>query len=195
MLTDENGNLVLPVVQERRIHVGFHNSKTFIDELTLAHLVPSLDEKGFGTDLVYHGQLELPSYVKQEWGMALVFMIEYKVRLTVKAPLQRKTGLSALVETFTKAAKEPAEKEFVEKLICCGWGAWGICDSFIDRYLEVEVTTSSTHNPFGSLIYVPKTIKPSSETTETTKESQRLHVLFNFHDDTFPPASSVRGNI
>lgn len=195
-LTDEKGNLVLPTVQERRVHVGFHNSKTFVDELTLAHLVPELDEKEFGTDLVYHGQLELPSYVKNEWGMALVFMVEYKIQLAVKAPVQKKTGLSAIVETFSKAPKEQPEKQFIEKLVCCGWGAWGICDSFIDRYMEVQLETSAAQNPFGTLIYSPKVANKSGESEEKTtgtKESQTLNVLFNFHDDTFPPASSIRG--
>lgn len=193
ILTDEKGNIVLPIVQERRAHVGFHNSKTFVDELTVAHLVPDLDEKGFGTDLIYHGQFELPSYVKQEWGMALVFMIEYKIQLTVNAPTQKKTGLSALVETFSKAPKEQPEKKIIEKLVCCGWGAWGICDSFIDRYLEVELETSATHNPFGTLIYSPKMRAEPGESREKAEESQTLKALFNFHDDSFPAASSVRG--
>ena len=118
--------------------------------------------------------------------------------MTIKGAVEKKTGLSALVETFTKAPKEPAEKQFVEKLVCCGWSSWGICDSFIDRYLEVPVETTSTHNPFGSLIYAPKSNKQSSDSAEKSvdsKENQYLTTLFNFHDETYPPASSIRGNL
>ena len=194
MMTDDKGDLILPVVQERRIHVGFHNSKTFIDKLVLANVVPDFDEQGHGTDLVYHGQLELPSYIPGEWGMALIFMIEYKVQLAVRAPIEKKTGLSALVETFSKAPKEPNEKQFIEKLICCGWSSWGICDAFVDRYLEVPVDTSASQNPFNSLIYTPK-INCDSTKPDQVKSNQELTLLFRFHDESYPPLSSVRGMV
>ena len=132
LITDDKGNIIMPEIEERRIHMGFHNGHNFIGSTVLTNAVPELDDKGKGSELVFHGQVEMPKYMPKEYGVALVFAIEYKFRLTVLAPLEKKTGLSAFVESLSpKSAGPPLEKTFVEKVVSLGWSSWNICDYFV----------------------------------------------------------------
>ncbi len=130
MISDETDSLILPVIEERRIRIGFHNGYSFIGPSVLTNAVPELDDRGHGSDLVFHGQLELPKYLPREAGVVLGFVVEYKVRITVRAPAEKKNALSALVDTITKAPKPAIEKAYVDKLVSLGWSAWSVCDEF-----------------------------------------------------------------
>lgn len=213
MISDDKGALILPTIEERRIHIGFHNGRTFLGPTVLTNAVPKINESGHGTDLVFHGQIDLENYIQGEPGIALVFVVEYKVKLTVRAPIEKKTGLSAFMESLspTSAAKAPVEKAFVEKLVCCGWSAWNVSNQYIGKLLqdatltiglEEEIVASVIHststNPFHVLVYAPSKELANDAATEQSgvlKDEQTLSLHFRFHDELYPPISSIRGMI
>jgi hypothetical protein len=138
LLTDENGALLLPTITERRIHIGFHNSRVFMGTPVLTNVIPQLDENGMGSDLTFQGQVELPKYIAGESGMALVFVVEYKVVITAKAPPEKKPGF------FSPAPKTPTERTYIEKLVCVGWSWWDICENFAGS-LNISTHLSRYH--------------------------------------------------
>ena len=136
MLTDEDGSILLPTIKERRIKVGFHNAHTFVDNTVLTNVIPNIKDHGRGTDLFFKGQVELPHYMSKELGMALVFVIEYKIELTVRAPIEKKSTMAIIKESFSRT-KSTIEKIQLEKLVSIGWANWNICDLFIGIHLIV----------------------------------------------------------
>ncbi|KAJ3087899.1 Nephrocystin-4, partial [Quaeritorhiza haematococci] len=142
-------HLALPTILERRIHLGFHNTFTFLDKPITTTLSPVYDddlEDGF--NLVFNGHLELSKYVPEERGIALVAVLEYKLCITMPEPVKKKKGIGAIIEklggsgtpgisgpvatggTDATIGVEPNEDSTgstattIEKNMCLGWGFW-----------------------------------------------------------------------
>jgi hypothetical protein len=202
LLTDEKGAILLPVITERRIHVGFHNSHVFMGTPVLTNIIPQLDETGHGTELSFQGQVELPKYIAREQGMSLVFVIEYKVKITARAKPEKKKGF------FQSQSKVPLEKTYIEKLVCLGWSSWNVCTNFagilkifmLDNLQRIEVNHRPTPNPFSVPMYAPtiEVVPGQSELLTphrmTFRERHELCISFRFNDEHFPP-STPRGNL
>jgi hypothetical protein len=67
-------------IVERRVHVGVHNGLGFIGTVFSTTLEPVLDDEiGDGFELEFNGHLELANLCVDEPGLAVVFVLEYKV--------------------------------------------------------------------------------------------------------------------
>ncbi|KAI8617651.1 hypothetical protein BC830DRAFT_83661 [Chytriomyces sp. MP71] len=125
MTPDENGNLPLPEIIERRIHIGLHNTQTFLTAPNIITLKPVYSDYvgGDGFEFVFNGNIELEKYVAKNPGMAIVFVVEYKILMMTNQVTQKKTGLGAIIEKLTGEKKESTPLG-IEKIVTVGWGAW-----------------------------------------------------------------------
>jgi hypothetical protein len=125
MMRDEDGRLPLPEVLERRIHIGLHNTQTFLFPPIVTTLQPIHSDHvgGDGFEVVFNGNIELEKYVKSNPGYAVVFIVEYRVLLMTTAEV-KKSGLSALLEKIGGGGEKKVTNLGVEKVVCVGWNAW-----------------------------------------------------------------------
>jgi nephrocystin-4 len=127
MTPDDEGNLPLPDIVERRIQIGLHNSQTFLHAPIITTLNPVYSDYvgGDGFELTFNGNIELDKYLRENSGMAVVFVVEYKVLIMTNEEKKMKSSLGALLErlTLSPTTKTP-QKIGVEKIITVGWGSW-----------------------------------------------------------------------
>nr|KAJ3416726.1 Nephrocystin-4 [Polyrhizophydium stewartii] len=165
-LTPDNlGNLPHPVILERRLHVGFHNTRTFLGQPTIVTLKPRSRSDPDEGRLVFKGTVELDNYVPYDPAMvALVAVMEYKVVLTVNVPVVRKrSGLAGLIDRLASSDSRPPEPtnptDELEKFVVTGWGAWCPHPDLHASEQTLLLETDSGPNPFGAAIYSPKFVK------------------------------------
>ena len=132
LIPDENGLLTLPEVLERRLHIALHNTQTFLSAPTILTLQPVHSEYvgGDGFELVFNGNVELDRYIRKNPGVAIVFVLEYKVLMVTKADKAKKTGLGAILEKIgsaTSGGDKKVTKVGLEKVVSLGWGIWTPC--------------------------------------------------------------------
>ena len=116
---------------ERRIHVGAHNGLHFLGTPFTTTLEPTFDDEiGDGFDLSFNGHLEIAK-VSLDVGVALVFVVEYKVRvLTSEQSSPKKSGISALIEKIGGAAPVETVSAGVDRDVCLGWGFWSPANGY-----------------------------------------------------------------
>lgn len=127
MTPDSFGNYPNAEILERRVLVGFHNGLHFIHTPIVTTLHPEFDDEiGDGFDLVFNGRLELDKYAKDGAdGMAVVFIVEYKVCILTNQPASpKKSGFGAILEKISGPSPNTMEIKNVdvEKDVCIGWG-------------------------------------------------------------------------
>ncbi|KAJ3416505.1 Nephrocystin-4 [Chytridiales sp. JEL 0842] len=143
----------LPEILERRIHIGLHNTHTFLFPPITTTLQPIHSEHvgGDGFELVFNGNVELEKYVRENPGYAVVFVVEYKVLLITAAEV-KKTGIAALLEMLKRGEKK-VESLGVEKVVCVGWNAWTPAGQDVSTPIVIPLLTHVGPNPYNSLIY------------------------------------------
>ncbi|KAJ3068829.1 Nephrocystin-4 [Podochytrium sp. JEL0797] len=156
MTPDENGNLPLPDIIERRIHIGLHNTQTFLATPYITTLKPVYSDYvgGDGFEFVFNGNVELEKYVSGESGVAVVFVVEYKILLMTSDVSKKKTGLGGLIEKVLGEKKE-AVRVGVEKIITVGWGAWTPTVFSGTNPQVIPLDTSVGPNPYSAVTFSP----------------------------------------
>ncbi|KAJ3285151.1 Nephrocystin-4, partial [Rhizoclosmatium sp. JEL0117] len=156
MTPDEHGNLPVPRIIERRIHIGLHNTQTFLSPPTITTLKPVYSEYvgGDGFEFVFNGNLELEKYVRREPGIAVVFIVEYKILLMTNDVSKKKSRLGAFVEKVLGEKREP-EMSGLEKIVTVGWGAWqpSVFDGQNPQVIPLD--TSVGPNPYFAITFAP----------------------------------------
>ncbi|KAJ3031857.1 UNVERIFIED_CONTAM: Nephrocystin-4 [Siphonaria sp. JEL0065] len=156
MTPDENGNLPVPDIIERRIHIGIHNTQTFLSPPIITTLKPVYSEYvgGDGFEFVFNGNVELEKYVARNPGIAIVFVVEYKIMLMTNDVEKKKTGIGAIIEKVLGEKKEPA-RVGVEKIVTVGWGAWtpSVFSGTNPQVIPLDTTVGP--NPYSAVTFSP----------------------------------------
>ena len=126
---DLKGNLPHPNVLERRLHIGIHNTRNFIGPPVVVTLKPRYASEIQEDLLIFRGVVELDNFIENDPQIAVVYVMEYKVSMTVNLPeAKKKKGLAAMIEKISpsdSAVSEPNQPtEKIEKFIVSGWGVW-----------------------------------------------------------------------
>lgn len=152
ILTNLNGDLNPPVIMERRLHLGYHNTFTFIHPPHIINIQHIINDPLLDTTLQFLGNIELDKYMPNQENVSLVFMIEYKVSLTVNAPKDPKRW--RLLEMLRPSGKEGEMLQSFEKFVCVGWGSWNPTEfNGSESIQSVSLDYASCPNPFTSLMY------------------------------------------
>ncbi|KND02206.1 uncharacterized protein SPPG_02691 [Spizellomyces punctatus DAOM BR117] len=131
-----------PTILERRLHIGFHNTHTFLNPTTAPLETPDNDT---GLELVYTGTLGL-QYLHDP-RVALVVGVEYKVFVpTVKEP-------PGFLERVLLGRREVHGMRGVEKVVMVGWMAWVPSRHSGEQARMIPLHTKSGPNPFGRPMY------------------------------------------
>ncbi|KAI9340885.1 hypothetical protein BDR26DRAFT_342199 [Obelidium mucronatum] len=156
MTPDENGNLPVPDIIERRIHIGLHNTQTFLSPPTITTLKPVYSEYvgGDGFEFVFNGNVELEKYVAGNPGIAIVFVVEYKIMLMTSDVEKKKTGIGAIIEKVLGEKKEPTRLG-IEKIVTVGWGAWTPAVFSGANPQVIPLDTSVGPNPYSAVTFCP----------------------------------------
>ncbi|KAK5666070.1 hypothetical protein QVD99_007683 [Batrachochytrium dendrobatidis] len=198
---DENGILPSPVILERRLHIGFHNTFTFIRQPTVVTLKPLVHSDFKNEQLIFMGTVELDNFVPDDPSVAVIFLMEYKVLLTVNAPaIKKRKGIAGIIDKLASSdikRTEPMQPTInIEKLISTGWGAYSPKKDTRNQEHVMYLETQTGINPFGSLIYTPKSVVYSGN-QENYKENELdeanrhqawpLALSFSFNPPTHEP--------
>ncbi|KAJ3118181.1 Nephrocystin-4 [Phlyctochytrium bullatum] len=96
-----DGRLAPAEIVERRLHVGFHNTQVFLSPPVVITLQPTYDDLigGDAFHLTFNGGIDLDKYLPDDPGIAVVFVMDYRVALKVNQDVAKKaTGLAALMQ-------------------------------------------------------------------------------------------------
>jgi hypothetical protein len=127
-LTEKDSQLSPPVILERRLHLAYHNTFTFLHQPTIINLQTSFDENGIGNELQFLGNIQLEKYFPNTNEISLIFMIEYKVSLSVKASSEI-ANWSPLNMLNSKNKEDDSSIQNIEKFVSIGWGSWNASDT------------------------------------------------------------------
>ncbi|KAJ3202533.1 Nephrocystin-4, partial [Entophlyctis luteolus] len=167
MTPDEQGNLPVPEIIERRIHIGLHNTQTFLSPPVITTLKPVYSEHvgGDGFECVFNGNLELEKYVDDP-GIAFIFVVEYKVLMLTNNVEKKKTGLGAIIERLSGDKKEGGGFIGLEKIVPVGWGAWTPSSFNGANPQVIPLDTSVGPNPYSALVHSPTLVGDENEYNE-----------------------------
>ncbi|KAJ3035882.1 Nephrocystin-4 [Rhizophlyctis rosea] len=164
LLVTADGSLQLPTIVERRVHIGLHNSYTFLAPPIITTLETVLKDDGSGSELVFNGNLELSKYMRNVNGAAVVFAVEYKVSMIANVEKAKKSGLTALLEKLGVVAKEGETTAELEKDVYLGWAVW---DTYRHRS---EPAPQPIAKPKTNL--VDEATSPMSSPSEASSDSE-----------------------
>jgi hypothetical protein len=143
----ENGKLIPPIIKERRLLIGFHNSRTFLSGPVITNLHPIMNEEGQSSRFAVHGNVEINDYISKSSDVALILMVEYKVAFT-------NSKIEAKPNFISKMLKSGDSSDMLEKneqVICVGWGY--VQSQLSESVNCVYLNCASLPNPFGALVY------------------------------------------
>ncbi|KAJ1549141.1 Nephrocystin-4 [Cladochytrium tenue] len=167
---NEDGTVLLPEIIERSVHVGLHNAQTFLSTPVVTMLLPVHGDDGGpgGFEMAFSGNVELDRYFRHD-GLAVVFIVEYKVLLLTEPEVTKKSGLSGLIERMSPRPKDQKkEKLGVEKVVSIGWGAWVPALAESSGLQAIPLLANAGSNPYSTEIYFP--INVGEEFDETDQE-------------------------
>jgi hypothetical protein len=127
-ITENDAKLNPPVILERRLHLGYHNTFTFLHPPTIINLQTSFDENGVGNELHFLGNIQLEKYFPNINEISLIFMIEYKVSLTVRASTQN-SNWHPFKMFDSKNKEDDSSIQNIEKFVSVCWGSWNSADT------------------------------------------------------------------
>ncbi|KAI8833131.1 hypothetical protein BJ741DRAFT_666768 [Chytriomyces cf. hyalinus JEL632] len=192
MTPDSTGALPLPEIIERRIHIGIHNTHTFLTAPTITTLKPVYSEYvgGDGFEFVFNGNVELDKYVAGEDGLAVVFVVEYKIMIMTNPVEKKKGGLvGVIIDRLTgNGDKKESGPVGIEKIVTV-----------------IPLDTRVGPNPYSALIFSPTPIGTELEQDEDwldyAFEMGRLATLefpivlsFYFYDQENPESPAGRSS-
>ncbi|KAJ3272165.1 Nephrocystin-4 [Terramyces sp. JEL0728] len=108
MVFDSDGNLKNPIVNERRLYIGYHNSYEFISTPLIVTLTLT-DSESEQADLKFEGKLNIDSFNNED--IPLVMVLEYKLSLEVNKPPEEKGSFAKLMEKFNSTKQDPSLEE------------------------------------------------------------------------------------
>jgi len=113
-----------PTITERRIHIGVHNGYTFLSMPTITNVSPNPTQRNDETfELYFNGNISLDKYCFSDPGIAIVFMIEYRLLYNAKEVDKTKKSNGKL-SNASLASKKLSDSNQQEKSIILGWGIW-----------------------------------------------------------------------
>ena len=118
-------------------------------------LQPAIDEvTGDTTHFSFNGDLELKYHQSKNMLDAIIFLIEYRIKLNVEPMVERKTIISSIKNTVasTLDLDQGSIPNFVYKDVSIGWG---ICYPIDEGYQSIKLINGSSANPFAKYSYVP----------------------------------------
>jgi hypothetical protein len=145
-------------IVERRVHVGVHNGLGFIGTVFSTTLEPVLDDEiGDGFELEFNGHLELANLCVDEPGLAVVFVLEYKVAIeTCESKVLNKGGIGGIIERINGSGVVALENTSVERDVCVGWGFWSPSNGFGNTVLSIPLMFDTINpNTNGNFVYYP----------------------------------------
>ncbi|KAI9003253.1 hypothetical protein BC832DRAFT_99374 [Gaertneriomyces semiglobifer] len=159
----------IPQILERRLHIGFHNTHTFINQ-TILTLEP--DEAG----LTFNGRLDL----KAIGGAALCIGVEYRCQIVRRGQPQKEGWVQRLrSRSRSRGREERDEGEIVDVWI--GWVAW-IPDAPDGTEQYLTMFNELGPNPFGKPMYRPLMDEhDDSEDDEDMEVGNKPTVLFTLN--------------
>ncbi|KAI8910264.1 hypothetical protein EDD86DRAFT_204939 [Gorgonomyces haynaldii] len=198
MTPDEQGQLPQPTVTERRLHFGFHNGFCFLAPPVIVNLNPEQDEDGNASILSFLGNVDLERFIDDP-NVAIVFMVEYKVILTVNVPKEKKTAFSKIVDKISGNGDTLPGQELLEKFCCVGWGAWQPMGSQVAQVSLHSLDYSASPNPFAALMY-RATSDMYLESRDNLEEvilgkEEFLRISFNFGTPEKPVETPVQAPV
>ncbi|KAJ3311767.1 hypothetical protein HDV04_003779 [Boothiomyces sp. JEL0838] len=136
MVFDSDGNLKNPIVSERRLHIGFHNSYEFVSPPLIVTLYPS-DSDSDQSDLIFDGNLTLERYHNEL--IPLVMILEYKLTLEINKPPEEKGSLAKFMEKFNSNKNDPSLEiaNEIEQFVMLGYSTLTKYESdkpFVQRF-------------------------------------------------------------
>lgn len=151
VISDMNVLTNPPMILERRLHLGYHNSYTFLHQ----PIIVNLNTDNESSDLQFKGNIELDKYFPNHPDIHIVFMIEFKVSLNVNIPKDSSKWPDWMMRMFNSSAKEGDTIQNIEKFICVGWGTWHPIEfhNNLNDHQVVTLNNGSQPNPFTSLMY------------------------------------------
>lgn len=122
---DDNGNMIPPVILERRLHLGFHNNHTFLEAPVIINLQPVISEKELESYLAFRGNIQIEKDFSNNPLIELVFMIEYKVQITINSPAEVKSNslISTIIQKISPVGIDLPTIQEIDKFVCVGWGS------------------------------------------------------------------------
>ncbi|KAI9330273.1 hypothetical protein DFJ73DRAFT_631038 [Zopfochytrium polystomum] len=168
---NDDGTIHLPEVIERRVHIGLHNTQTFLLPPFTMTLLPVYSDASHedGFEMSFMGNIELQRYFRNP-GLALVFIVEYKVLILTEPETAKKSGFSAFMDRLSgkPSPEKKTGKIGVEKVISIGWGAW--TPAFADGPEQaIPLISKGGSNPYSSSIYYPIILPEEYDETEEWK--------------------------
>ncbi|KAJ3332951.1 Nephrocystin-4 [Blyttiomyces sp. JEL0837] len=162
---DEDGNLPLPDIIERRVHIGLHNTQTFLFPPVITSLQPVYSQEmgGDGFEYVFNGNIQLEKYFNDDPGLGIVFIVDYKIMIMTDVKSPPKTGLGAIIEKLSGSATDKkAGKVGAEKVISIGWGFW-VPDGAGTGPNVLPLMSNTGPNPYSTVFYFPSCIASNVE--------------------------------
>jgi len=112
-----------PTINERRIHIGVHNGYTFLSMPTITNLFPNTTQRKDETsELYFNGNISLNKYCFSDPGIAIIFMIEYRLLYNAREVEKTKKKSSSSLSLPDIAQKNLADSNQFEKSVIIGWG-------------------------------------------------------------------------
>ncbi|TPX47147.1 hypothetical protein SeLEV6574_g02814 [Synchytrium endobioticum] len=142
--------LAPPTILERRLNIGFHNGRTFLNTPTTITLTPVINtDDTSGTELRFSGNVELDSYVPDDDNVVVVFTVEDKVNVVRSMPTNEEDANVRGRRLSTRAF----EKSGVEQVVFLGWTIWKP-SSQGHAAISLVLSNSIQPNPFVSSMYL-----------------------------------------
>ncbi|KAI8907431.1 hypothetical protein DFJ77DRAFT_543556 [Powellomyces hirtus] len=136
--------LAPPQILERRLHIGLHNSHTFLHDPVIINLDASDEDDAV---CCVRGALQLERFVVDPW-VAVVVAVEYRVRIPCLCAEEEGGWFFG-----RKGVAEPGEG--VERGFMVGWGAW-VPEHEAEQQASLELTSAVGDNPFMTPMYRAK---------------------------------------
>ncbi|KAL6602616.1 hypothetical protein U3516DRAFT_558860 [Neocallimastix sp. 'constans'] len=191
-LLNEDMIISHPTINERRIHIGVHNGYTFLSMPTITNLFPNTTQRKDETsELYFNGNISLNKYCFSDPGIAIIFMIEYRLLYNAREVEKTKKKSSSSLSLPDIAQKNLADSNQFEKSVIIGWG---VCNqplfTNINESNNITMYSNNGMNPFSSLIYqmdineiFPERKKNDNNLNVSSSNDHLLSISFNVNNN------------
>lgn len=172
---------------ERRIKIGYHNTSYFSQEPSIISLQPIISpETGEIIHFSFDGDLEFKHHPSKDQFDAIVFIIEYRIKLNVSQAPQKKTVMLAIKENISSTLDlNQLKLQSVTRDFSLGWG---VSFPVKDGFHSIKLMSGTAVNPLGNYGYIPPSNYSSNSALRLAPiemsvsfTSQRLGKLIESH--------------
>jgi nephrocystin-4 len=173
---DPEGNLSVPTVLERRLHIGFHNSFDFIHPPAIVTLQEASDDEHIENGLQFLGNIKLDNFFANDPSVSLVAMIECKVQIKIRGKAEPKGEFTRFIERFTSPKNGTAEELSygIERLVNVGWSAIHIPNEKVYGQHKIVLNEGYIPNPFFAYMYHAFNETYREEDNDTTELKRKM---------------------